>query len=99
MENPFQSDADFAAAVRAKSTRRVLGEFVAALGELVIHLDLPHAITTLSVNYHGHQQRVDIATLTPDGQHLDEWLVALNADPVSPSFAARVDLPSLGPVQ
>jgi hypothetical protein len=99
MESPFQSDEQFVANVRAKSARQVLGEFIAALGQLVLHLEMPYELTDLSVNFHGRALRVDVAALSPDGEHLAEWLVGLNADVTDPAFGSRVSLPTAGPVQ
>jgi hypothetical protein len=67
-------------AMRAKSARQVMAEFLLALGQLVLHHQVPGELTDLSVNFHGRQRRVDIASLTPDGQHLEAWLLGLNAN-------------------
>jgi len=95
----FKSDDQIIADMRAKSTRQVLAEFIAALGQLVIHLDLQADLPDLAINFHARLMRVDVARLTPDGQHLDEWITALNANVSDPAFGARVDLPPAGLVQ
>jgi hypothetical protein len=94
MENPFLPDEQLVANIRAKTTRQVLAEFIAVLGQLLIHLDVQAEITDLSVNFHGHLLRIDIAQLTDDGQHIAAWLCALDANPMSASFATRLDLPA-----
>jgi hypothetical protein len=86
-----QTDEELVAAIKARSTRSVLAEFVLALSRLTIHCDLE--ITQVAVHFHGPLARVDIAKLTPDGGHLAEWLMAFNANPADPAFASRVELP------
>ena len=93
------TDAQFVENLRAKSTRQVLAEFVASLGQLVMHLNLQHEVTELSVNFHGPAMRLDIATVDASGEHLAAWLLALDANPVSPTFSQRLELPNAGPVQ
>jgi hypothetical protein len=100
MKPVINTDSDVIQMLRAKSTRQVLAEFVAALGQLVIHLHLEADLPDLSVNFHGRAMRLDVAQLTPDGQHLARWLLGLNANVLDPAFGARVDLPDTGgPVQ
>jgi hypothetical protein len=94
MENPFLSDEQFVANIRAKTTKQVLSEFIAALGQLVLKLEVQAELTDLSINFHGRLLRLDIAQLTDDGAHLAEWLCALDANPTSPQFATRLSLPS-----
>ena len=96
---PDFSDEQIVAAIKARSTRSVLGEFVLALSHLLIHLEVPAEMNQVSVNFHGVAMRVDIARLTDDGEHLAEWITALNANPMDPAFASRVPLPNMGPVQ
>lgn len=93
------SDAELAAAMRAKPTRQVMAEFLFALSQLLIHHEAPADITDVSVNFHGRALRVDIAKLTDDGQHLEAWLLGLNANPLDEACGASVPLPSTGPVQ
>jgi hypothetical protein len=89
-----KSDAQLLADIRGKSTRHVLAEFMRAVSQLAVHLELPD-LAAVSVNFHGAAMRVDVATLTDDGQHLDHWLLGLNADVTDPQFGARLTLPGM----
>ena len=82
-----------------KTTHQLMAEFLFALGQLVLHLQVPAELTDLALNFHGRQMRLDIATLTPDGGHLQEWLLALDANPLSQRFGERLELPNAGTVQ
>jgi hypothetical protein len=84
---------DIIAAMQAKSRREVVGEFMLALSQLLLHLEVPADVTDISVNFHGRLMRIDIARLTDDGQHLAEWFIALNANLASPDFGQSVPLP------
>jgi hypothetical protein len=84
---------DIIAAMQAKSRREVVGEFMLALSQLLLHLQVAADVTDISVNFHGRLMRIDIARLTDDGQHLAEWFIALNANLASPHFGESVPLP------
>jgi hypothetical protein len=88
-----RDDEEIIAEMRAKSTRQVLAEFMGALSQLILHLDLPATPNMLAVNFHGGLMRVDFARLTDDGQHITEWFVGLNANFCDPAFGARLPLP------
>jgi hypothetical protein len=79
--------------MQAKSRHEVVGEFMLALSQLLLHLQLPAEVTDISVNFHGRLMRIDIARLTADGQHLAEWFTALNANLASPHFGESMPLP------
>jgi hypothetical protein len=83
---------------RPKSKRQALGEVVMTLIQLLVTFGIEDDPRTISINYLGSQQRLDIATVGPDG-HLEQWLMGLNANPHSPDFAASVSLPVTGSVQ
>jgi hypothetical protein len=84
---------DIIAAMQAKSRREVVGEFMLALSQLLLHLQVAADVTDISVNFHGRLMRIDIARLTADGQHLAEWFCAVNANLASPDFGQSVSLP------
>jgi hypothetical protein len=88
-----QSDEDRIAEIQAKSRRQVMAEFMLALSQLLLHLELPADPTDISLNFHGRLMRIDIARLTADGQHLAEWFCAVNANLASPDFGQSVPLP------
>lgn len=86
-------DAQLAAEMQAKPARQVMAEFLYALTQLIVHHKVMHDVTDLSVNFHGGARRVDIATLTEDGQHLAQWLLGLNANVLDEQCGAPVGLP------
>jgi hypothetical protein len=88
-----QSDEDRIAEMQAKSRRQVMAEFMLALSQLLLHLDLPADPTDISLNFHGRLMRIDLARLTEDGEHIAEWFVGLNANLASPDFGRAVPLP------
>jgi len=85
-------------ALKPKTTRQATGELVMTLMQLLHHFNIED-IENISLNYHGRYQRFDVGRLTPDGQHLAEWLFALDANPMSTTFGERLELPDVGPVQ
>ena len=51
----------------------------------------------LTMNFHGPARRLDIATVTPDGQQLEQWLLGLNMNLVDlEAFGTPVMLPAQG---
>ena len=93
------TDEQFVATLQEKSTREMVGQVLVALGQLVLHLGIQQDLTDLSINFHGRQMRLDIATIDASGEHLAEWLCALSCDVRTPSFGERLQLPDAGPVQ
>ena len=84
---------ELAAAMQAKSPGQVMAEFLFALSQLLVHHKVPHEPTAVSVNFHGRALRVDIATLSDDGQHLEQWLLGLDANLLSEQCGQPVSLP------
>ena len=93
------TDEQFVATLQEKSTREMVGQVLVALGQLVLHLGIQQDLTDLSINFHGRQMRLDIATIDASGEHLSDWLLALSCDVRKPGFGERLALPSVGPVQ
>ena len=63
-------------------TRAALAMFQLALVQLIESAGIGDiALTDLTVNMNGRQLRIDIARLTPDGQHIHEWLCGYSIDP------------------
>jgi hypothetical protein len=55
---------------------------------------------TLSLNFHGGARRLDIATLTEDGQHLASYVMGIHMNILDlETFGTPAMLPSAGPVQ
>lgn len=51
-------------------------------------------ISSLSVNVNYKVGRIDITKLTPDGQHIEQWVCAFSIDPFDvPKFGRPVGLP------
>ena len=93
-------DDELAAQMQAKSAHQVMSEFLLALSQLLVHHRVMHDISHLAVNFSGHARRVDIAALTEDGQHLEQWLLGLNANLADEQLGTPVSLPMMsGPVQ
>jgi hypothetical protein len=86
-------------AMRAKSPKQVMAEFLFALGQLVVYHHISAEMTDLALNFHGRTMRVDIAKLTDDGQHLEHWLLGLNANLTDAGLGTPVSLPTMGTVQ
>jgi hypothetical protein len=62
--------------------------------KLVDALALEDAAYSLSINFHGPSRRIDIARLTPDGMHIQEWLAAISVDPANlETFGTPVGVP------
>jgi hypothetical protein len=53
-----------------------------------------HDINDLTVNVNYRAHRIDIATLSDDGQHVEQWLCGFAIDPRNlPAFGTPVSLP------
>jgi len=96
---PPVTDEQFVATLQDKSTREMVAQVLVALGQLVLHLGIQQDLTDLSINFHGRQMRLDLATIDASGEQLAEWLCALSCDVRTPGFGERLALPSVGPVQ
>ena len=55
-------------------------------------------INDVTVNIDYRARRIDIAKLTPDGQHIERWVGGFSIDPLDlPEFGLPVGLPVQGP--
>jgi hypothetical protein len=53
-------------------------------------------LNDLSVNIHFRDSRIDIAKLTPEGEHLEQWICGFSIDPHDLSaFGTLVLLPGM----
>ena len=94
------SDDQLIASIREKSPLQLMAEFLFALSQLLLYHVPEQEVTEVSVNFHGASMRVDIAKLTPDGQHLEAWLCGLNANVLDVERCGTpVPLPTSGTVQ
>jgi len=81
--------------------RAAVAAFHLALIQLLEATGVELELTELSVNVHGGYLRIDIARLTPDGQHIAAWIAGYSIDPRHlATFGTPIPLPGMnGPVQ
>lgn len=72
-----------------KSVKQATAEVVLALMQLILVLELDDDATNLVINYHGREQRLDIARLDSSGQYLAEWLCGVNANVAQPAHVGE----------
>ena len=76
------------------TTRGAVAVLDVAIVQLLEAAGITDDLTDLSINLDGRLLRIDIARLTPDGQHIDQWLCGFSVDPRNlDTFGTPVGLP------